>query len=205
MTDTRGLLLAQMEPHELHESEFNDWYDLEHLPQMGAVDGILGATRWRCVEGSPRYLALYDLDSINVLKSESYRRVTGANFTPWTRRVLGRVHGWRRIALTGLDDGAGESSGDAGALLLLFTDNALAALALSEEFAGTPGVLQARAFDVPDEGFAAIVVEAGALIDLPASAPDVALSHIRRSARYVRYERRDPFAAFHAIDSGEVH
>jgi hypothetical protein len=205
MTGTRGLLLAQMEPHELHESEFNDWYDLEHLPQMGAVDGILAATRWLCVEGWPRYLALYDLDSIDVLKNESYRQATGANFTPWTRRVLSRVHGWRRIALTGLDAGAGESSGDAGALLLLFTDEVTAASALTHELGATPGVLQARAFDVPDEGFAAVVVEGGSLVNLPAAVPDVAASHVRRSARYVRYERRDPFAAFHAIDSGEVH
>jgi hypothetical protein len=203
MTDASGLLLAQMEPDQLAEDEFNDWYDLEHIPQMSSVDGILGTSRWICVAGWPRYLAAYDLESIDVLKSESYRRATGANFSPWTRRILTRVSGWRRIALGPLDGAAGGLSPDSGALQLLFVRDASAAAALVAELGGVPGVAQVRAFAVPDEGFTVVLVEGGSLLDLPASAP--AGVRLTRSANYVRYERRDPFAAFHAIDSGEVH
>ncbi len=92
-----GLLVALMEPDQSMEEEFNDWYDLEHTPQMSGVEGILSASRWMCVEGWPRYMAAYDLEHVDVLKSDSYRGATGGHFTPWSRRILERVRGWRRI------------------------------------------------------------------------------------------------------------
>jgi hypothetical protein len=198
----QGLLMAIMEPDGVHDEEFNDWYDLEHTPQISSVTGVIEATRWVCVDGWPRYLAAYDLEHIDVLTSDSYRQATGANFTPWTRRMLGRVRGWRRLALAGLDPAAGSVDGDTDAFDLLFVESADAAQHLAAEVRTQPGVIQARAFEAPDEGFGVVIVEAGALAALPADLPEAGL---RRSGRYVRYHRGAPFAAFHAIDAGAVH
>jgi hypothetical protein len=200
-----GLLMALMEPDSSREEEFNDWYDAEHIPQMSAVTGFLTATRWVCVEGWPRYLAIYDIESIEVLSSDAYRRATGGNFTPWSRRILGGVRGWRRTALAGLDADAGVTAGHALAIDVLFLDASAAVSKLAGELRGQAGVLQARAFDVPDEQLGAVVVEAGALADLPALAPPGDRPPLRGWARYVRYTRRDPLHAFHAIDAGEAH
>jgi hypothetical protein len=200
----QGLLMAIMEPDPLHDEEFNAWYDLEHIPQILSIPGVVKATRWVCVAGWPRYLAAYDLEHIDVLKSDAYRQATGANFTPWTRRMLGRVRGWRRLALGGLGASSGSVDDATDAFDLLFVDGAEGAKQLAETVGSEPGVIQARAFEVPDEHFGVAIVEAGGLAELPGSLPDSG-SRLRRSARYVRYHRGDPFHAFHAIDTGEVH
>lgn len=201
-----GLLVALMEPDQSMEEEFNDWYDLEHTPQMSSVTGILSASRWMCVEGWPRYLAAYDLEHVDVLMSDAYRGATGGHFTPWSRRILGRVRGWRRIALAGTDASACVTSPEAGALDFLQFADVDAAQALADQLSELPEVIQTRVFDIPDEGLAAVVVEAGALADLPRELPGPeGRPLLRGSARYVRHWRRDPFAAFRAIDAGEVH
>jgi hypothetical protein len=202
---SHGVLLAIMEPDQSQEEEFNDWYDLEHIPQMSGVEGILTATRWVAVEGWPRYLAVYDLETVEVLKSDSYRGATGGHFTPWTRRLLERARGWRRIALAGVSADAGVTRDDTGALDLLLLDSADAARDLAGTLVALPGIRQARSFDSPDGGQSAVVAEAGALADLVRAdaAPD--RPGLAWSGRYVRYERNDPFAAFRSIDAGETH
>lgn len=196
--------MALMEPDQSREEEFNDWYDFEHIPQMSAVPGFIGASRWVCVEGWPRYLAIYDLDSIEVLSSEAYRQATGGNFTPWARRILATVRGWRRVALAGLEPDAPMTSDDTQAIDVLFN----AAGAGGAEFAGrvarVPNVLHTRAFNVPDDGQDLVLIETGALADLP-SADAAERPPLQWSARYVRYGRRNPLHAFHAIDAGEAH
>lgn len=201
---TQGLLMVVMEPNGLHDEEFNDWYDLEHIPQLSSVGGVLTATRWVCADGWPRYLAAYDLAHVDVLKSDSYRQATGANFTPWTRRMLGRVRGWRRLALAGLDAAAGSIDPATDAFDVLFLDSADAARQVVVAAASRPEVVQARAFEQPDEGFGVAIVEAGGAAALSHDLGEGA-SRLRRSARYVRYHRGEPLAAFHAIDAGAVH
>ncbi len=199
-----GVLLAIMEPDQGQEEEFNDWYDLEHIPHMSGVEGVLNATRWMCVEGWPRYLAIYDLGDIEVLKSDSYRGATGSNFTPWTRRILSRVRGWRRVALASCTAGTPVTDLETTALDLLRVASAGTATALADTLAGEPRVTQARAFESRDGGAAAVLVEAGALADLPRELPEGA-PPLMGWARYVRYHRGEPLTAFRAIDAGEAH
>jgi hypothetical protein len=52
-----------------------------------AVPGFLTARRFRAIEGGPKYLALYDLETPEVLASEPYLRLTGENKSAWTRRM----------------------------------------------------------------------------------------------------------------------
>ena len=93
----RGLLLVAMEPPASLEEEFNDWYDTEHAPQRRALPGFDSASRWVCLAGWPRWLALYDLASPGAVDTDAYRAVSGPNGTPWSQRILPRTLGRDRI------------------------------------------------------------------------------------------------------------
>jgi hypothetical protein len=70
-----------------HESEFNAWYDAEHLPGLAAVAGCVRARRLRILEtpdGRSIYLACYDLVSPSSLTTEAWLAVRR---TPWSDRV----------------------------------------------------------------------------------------------------------------------
>ncbi len=87
----KGFLLVMMQPPPAFEEEFNAWYDSEHIPERLAVPGFLTGLRYVCVGGHPRYLAMYDLESYDVLQSPAYNKVGYGNASPWTKRVTGRV------------------------------------------------------------------------------------------------------------------
>jgi hypothetical protein len=69
------------------EDDYNDWYLREHIPERLAVPGMLRGRRYRADEGSPRYMAIYETETISVLTSGVYRAQL-ANPTAWTRRVM---------------------------------------------------------------------------------------------------------------------
>jgi len=72
----QGLLAAFMNPPADDEAAFNAWYDEEHVPNRLAVDGFLNGRRYKAAEADgPRYLALYDLESLDVLRGEAYQRL----------------------------------------------------------------------------------------------------------------------------------
>lgn len=93
----KGLLLVMMEPPAALEEEFHDWYDGEHLPQRRALPGFENGSRWVCLSGWPRWLAIYDLASTAVLETEGYKAVSGPHSTPWSRRILPRTIGRQRV------------------------------------------------------------------------------------------------------------
>lgn len=84
----RILLVAMLVPRPEDEDEFNAWYNTEHLPALLSVPGFLTARRFRAVEGEPKYVALYDVTSYDVLKSQAYltRRES-----PWADRIRSRI------------------------------------------------------------------------------------------------------------------
>ena len=87
MADAKGLLLVMMDIAPEHEEEFNRWYDEQHVPERLSVPGFLSARRYRAVEGGPKYLALYELESPEVLQSEAYKYWLGEGETEWTKRM----------------------------------------------------------------------------------------------------------------------
>lgn len=117
-----GLLLAMMEPPEEMEEEFNEWYDTEHVPERECVPGILSARRFVAQEGFPRYLAIYDLDTVEVLQGDAYKRIGGDNLSPWSKRVLRYVRGLRRNVYEQTFPGKAEVSKETNALMLLAND-----------------------------------------------------------------------------------
>ena len=82
--DAGGLLLNAMNVAPEHEAEFNEWYDTEHIPALAAVPGTLCARRFRAGEGSPRYVALYHLESPDVQASKEWKEAAN---TPWTNKL----------------------------------------------------------------------------------------------------------------------
>jgi|SRR5688500_13258519 hypothetical protein len=91
----KGFLLVLMQPPPTLEEEFNAWYDTEHIEERLAVPGFETAVRYVCIDGAPRYLAMYDLASPDVLNSPGYLKVGFDNASPWTKRVTSRVRIYR--------------------------------------------------------------------------------------------------------------
>ena len=116
----KGLLLAMMEPPAAIEEEFNDWYDTEHVPERAAIRGFESALRFVCTDGWPRYLAIYDLAYPGVLDEEEYGRVSGGNFSAWTRRIQGKVRGQYRAVGTQVYPGNALTGNPARLTLLRF-------------------------------------------------------------------------------------
>ncbi len=87
MIANKGFLLVLMQPPPAFEEEFNAWYDTEHIPERVAVPGFQTGIRFVCIDGAPKYLAMYDLAKPEVLDSPEYASVAGDKSSPWTKRV----------------------------------------------------------------------------------------------------------------------
>src|SRR5277367_3530652 len=75
----KGLLFAAFDFGTVHEDEFHDWYDLEHVPERLRVPGFLNAERWIAEDNPVIHVATYDLTNPAVLSSAPYKAVAGAN------------------------------------------------------------------------------------------------------------------------------
>jgi hypothetical protein len=80
-----------------HEEDFNRWYDDEHVPMIAAIPGVLRARRWRATEGTPRYIALYELAGLQVREHPGWKSAAG---TPWTARIRAHQAGVLRTVRT---------------------------------------------------------------------------------------------------------
>jgi hypothetical protein len=88
MTQPLGLLIASFDIGDCPRDEFNDWYDTEHIPDRQKVPGFLNFERWVGAEDPNLVLAIYDLQSVNVLQSPEYLRIGFHSPSPWTRRLM---------------------------------------------------------------------------------------------------------------------
>jgi hypothetical protein len=87
----QGLLAAFMNPPSDDEAGFNAWYDEEHVPNRIALPGFLRAQRYRAAtEEGPRYLALYDLESPDVLQRADYQKLN-TDRSQREREVMARI------------------------------------------------------------------------------------------------------------------
>ena len=97
MTQPLGLLIASFDIGDCPRDEFNDWYDTEHIPDRQKVPGFLNFERWVGAEDPNLVLAIYDLQSVNVLQSPEYLRIGFHSPSPWTRRLMPKtkIPNWR--------------------------------------------------------------------------------------------------------------
>ncbi len=77
------------------ESDFNEWYNREHLPdRILRMPGFLRGRRYVATSGAPRYLTYYDLQSTAVMLSEEHtalrKQRTGRDrlFVPQFRNTI---------------------------------------------------------------------------------------------------------------------
>jgi hypothetical protein len=106
MAKTRGtgLLMLWTDVDAEHEKEFNRWYDEEHLERLLAVPGFLSAARYVAVRGGPKYLAMYELEEPNVLRTSAFLDEIRYRPSPRRRQAsgghIGRnylLNGYRQI------------------------------------------------------------------------------------------------------------
>ncbi len=66
------------------EQEFNEWYNIDHLPALVGVPGVHCARRYVAVEGDPKYLAVYEMNDARVPKTPAWDK---ARNSEWTLRI----------------------------------------------------------------------------------------------------------------------
>ena len=90
MTETPGILAIFNNAAPGRESEFEEWFQHEHLAERIAVPGFLLGRRYEAVSGQPRYFNLYVTQSAEVLKSPAYIERLN-NPTPMTQTVMSEI------------------------------------------------------------------------------------------------------------------
>jgi hypothetical protein len=75
--------------------EHDRWHTQEHLPERLSIPGFRRGTRWIATEGGPRYMVLYEVDSLATLVSVDYLARLN-NPTPWTTRMMPHYRGMTR-------------------------------------------------------------------------------------------------------------
>ena len=79
-----GVILVSMQPDPEREEEFNDWYNLEHIPFFNQLPGVITARRFRANAGHPKYVALYHVDTTDIYATRAWMVI---NETPWILRM----------------------------------------------------------------------------------------------------------------------
>lgn len=193
-----GLLMVLMEPPADLQQAFHDWFDDELVPDHLAIEGFVGASRWVCVEGWPRFMSMYDVDRVAVLEEQDYRSITGENFTAWSHWMLGRVFGRQRLVLASAEAAFRATAEESNGLVLMrFRGHLAAEIGAAVHLLELPAPCGARLYET-----AAGVPETALLIDAPALAlvpvwPAAGLaaalgpsaSALLGVWRYVRYRR----------------
>jgi hypothetical protein len=202
MTDHSGLLLAMMQPPPTMEEEFQDWYDTEHFPERAGCEGFVTAQRLICLDGFPRYLALYDLSSRAVLDGPGYAAVARTRYSQWTKRIIPRMWGHYRAEADQIFPGhalLGAQGTPARVAVWRFSgvpDTAAQSIVdrVRASFADTPGVLQIRVFQAKaaETGDVIATIELAGPAPIPVPKPassGEASPHLTLSNVYAPYWR----------------
>ena len=82
------------------EAEFNRLYDAVHLPGLRKVPGVRNAYRYRLettnADGFPQYMAVYEIDSPDVIDSEPWK---AAVQDEWTEKIRAKCAGLTRTIM----------------------------------------------------------------------------------------------------------
>ena len=115
----QGVLIAAMDFSNVAEDEFNDWYDLEHIPERQRVPGFLACQRWVGTDNTKHSVATYDLESLSVLRSPGYLAIGGEDLSPWSKRVTAKCQRVLRVEGDQILPGDKSAPEGAGGLLLV--------------------------------------------------------------------------------------
>ena len=107
----RYIFIASLDVDPAKEAVFNEVYDAEHVPMLLKVPGVLSAVRTKTepltirisgekralvAEGEPRYSAIYELESADVLVSEAWAKAVDQG--RWSTEVRPYIRN-RRLVL----------------------------------------------------------------------------------------------------------
>lgn len=88
-----AILVVSVEVDEADVDELNRWYEAEHGPERLAMPGFVAMRRFRAYDGSPRFLAVYELESADAATSPAYM---SAPQSDWMREILAKWKRWDR-------------------------------------------------------------------------------------------------------------
>jgi hypothetical protein len=89
----RWLNIVSVDIEDAHAAEFNRWYNEVHVPEILGCPGWLANRRYECVDGDPRFLAIYELsDPERPFNSPEWEAAVG-----WDEHVdhIRGFHGFR--------------------------------------------------------------------------------------------------------------
>jgi len=159
-TSASGLITVRLHTAAEHEDEFNDWYKLEHVPQLTALPGFVRTRRYHREKSNSdgadiRYLAWYETTDETVEAGPHFQNIV-TNPTPWSQRMR-KLYGDNRERMNfKLMCEVGQTSfADAPWMYIVHTDipdhiveeyNAWYDSEHLPRCAGIPGVLRARRY-----------------------------------------------------------
>ncbi len=114
--ETKYVFIANMDVEPSKEEVFNEVYDREHIPLLQTVPGVLSVTRLVVepltmviggerreivAQGEPRYSAVYEIESPDVLVSDGWARAIDQGRWPTEVRpyTTNRRHVLRRVVV----------------------------------------------------------------------------------------------------------
>ena len=117
----RYLFTASMDVAGDKEALFNEVYDTEHVPLLSAVPGVVSVARFKrqeltlaiggemrtiVVEDEPRYSAIYELESADVITSDAWAEASEQGRWPGEVRphTKNRRHTMRKLIIPGQTD-----------------------------------------------------------------------------------------------------
>ena len=118
MAKPYGLLVAGFNYSNVAEDEFNDWYDLEHVPERLRTKGFINAQRWLGADDPRLSIATYDLESLDVLQSPAYKAIGGENLSVWSKRMTGKCQRICRFEADQTLPGQQAGPADAGGMMM---------------------------------------------------------------------------------------
>ncbi len=68
------LYVVRLDANLEKDKQFNEWYNNEHIPALLKVPGVISANRFTSLEGTPKYIAIYELENPNIRTSEAWKK-----------------------------------------------------------------------------------------------------------------------------------
>jgi hypothetical protein len=112
VAQAKYIMIASMDVDAGYEDIFNDVYDNEHIPFLSQVPGVLSIRRFRreqltmniggerktiALENEPKYTAVYELESPDVLTSEAWDQAIERG--RWPKEVRPHTKNRRHVLL----------------------------------------------------------------------------------------------------------
>jgi len=77
------------------EEEINQWYVEEHIPRLMNLQSVLSVRRFVCIEGSSKYLSLYEAEEVESLKDDDCKQALkerASQLREYTKNVRRKVY-----------------------------------------------------------------------------------------------------------------